>query len=552
MKTQLLSFKIILCICSILMPKEIVNAQTVSDFESFHLSDNSFWDGSDNSGGFTCGSAYFFNTYHSWGGWSGFIYSNKKDNSTAGFTNQASVFAGVGFNGSANYAVSYGNSGIKLVDGLSGQTLTGFYVCNTTYAALSMKNGDNFSKKFGGNDGNDPDWFKLTITGYLNGEAKSNKVDFYLADFRNSDNRFDYIVETWKWVDLEKLGNIDSLSFLLTSSDVGDWGMNTPEYFAMDNFNNPLFAPNAGEVGTTAMHKDSTAFVAWATGAVVQRGPQNIANTSLGDASVGNESMALGKPGSNGVVSLGDGGEITVTFDVPITNGPGNDFAVFENGFSSGELSYLELAFVEVSSDGVNFFRFPSVSLVNDVTQVGSFDLTDSRKIHNLAGKYIAGYGTPFDLEDLDGISALDLNRITHVKIIDVVGTIDPDFATFDSFRNKVNDPWPTAFSSSGFDLDAIGVINSTPLAAIGQSSEEKAFRVYPNPSVKGQDVFIEVKEHTSEGEIQLVDLSGNVMAEYVVNGSVNKLNLKEFSSGMYLVKYIMTDKVLTKLFVVQ
>jgi hypothetical protein len=60
-------------------------------------------------------------------------------------------------------------------------------------------------------------------------------VDFYLADYRFTDNSEDYIVDEWTWVDLSSLGAVDSLSFTLTSSDVGQFGMNTPAYFCMDN-----------------------------------------------------------------------------------------------------------------------------------------------------------------------------------------------------------------------------------------------------------------------------------------------------------------------------
>ena len=63
------------------------------------------------------------------------------------------------------------------------------------------------------------------------------------------------------------------------------------------------------------------------------------------------------------MVSLGKGGSITLSFDPPVSNGDGWDFAVFENGF---EDTFLELAYVEVSSDGVVFVRFDNASLTPD------------------------------------------------------------------------------------------------------------------------------------------------------------------------------------------
>jgi hypothetical protein len=202
------------------------------------------------------------------------------------------------------------------------------------------------------------------------------------------------------------------------------------------------YPPAAGEQGSTAVSKDDPAFVAWATawenylpGADVSdtfRKPEN----ALGKA----EGTAFD------IVSLGEGGSITLTFDPPITNGQGWDFAVFENSFRD---DFLELAYVEVSSDGVHFARFENHSLTP--LPVGAFSTIDPTDIDGLAGKYMQGFGTPFDLQALSGL--VDINRITHVRIVDVVG----DRSCLDSNGAPIYDPWPTK-DSAGFDLDAIGV----------------------------------------------------------------------------------------------
>src|SRR5690606_28024444 len=93
------------------------------------------------------------------------------------------------------------------------------------------------------------------------------------------------------------------------------------------------YAPLPGEVGSTAIHKDSSIIVSWATGVTVQRGPMDIAQPGNGNASFGVEADAVGIADGTGVVSLGDGGIAIVTFAVPIKNGSGADFAIFENGF---------------------------------------------------------------------------------------------------------------------------------------------------------------------------------------------------------------------------
>ncbi len=227
---------------------------------------------------------------------------------------------------------------------------------------------------------------------------------------------------------------------------------------------NGPFAPAAGQPGSTAIPKESPSIIAWATGIEIQRGLLDIANPNTtvngnNRATFGMPSNALGpaEGTSFDVVSLGDNGVATLTFNRPIYNGPGFDFAVFENSFSD---TFLELAFVEVSSDGHRFVRFPAVSLTPTNTQVGGFGTLDPTNIHNLAGKYRQGYGTPFDLDDIADSSNIDINNIRFVRIIDAVGTIDPQYASYDSQGNIINDPYPTPFASGGFDLDAVGAIN--------------------------------------------------------------------------------------------
>lgn len=284
------------------------------------------------------------------------------------------------------------------------------------------------------------------------------------------------------------------------------------------------FAPKVGEAGSTAISKDSSIFLNWANQCKIVRGLQNITDTTLGYASVGDSLSAIGKAGENGVVSLGDGGFAICTFPQPITNGSGYDFAVFENSFDD---SFLELAFVEVSSDGINFFRFPAHSLIDTLIQTASFGLTDATKINNLAGKYRGGYGTPFDLEELAGTPDLDIQNITHVKVIDVVGSIENKFATRDAFGNKVNDPFPTPFPSGGFDLDAIGVINQLSTTSILEIADFSL--VFPNPVMKGKQVFV---NKTDSEKLNLYNLQGKEIS----NSTTSAIEIPEsLNSGIYV-----------------
>ena len=226
--------------------------QNVGDFENLTLSSESYWDGSDMSGlhnnsvfttNFSSGDYNFSNTYDTtWGAasgyWSsGWAYSNMTDSTTSGFTNQYSAKPGGGHPiGGPNYAIGKPNSTIVFNNpiGLS------INITNSTYAANSMRDGDAFAKKF---TNADQDYFKLHIYGYSNGSI-ADSTEFYLADFTHSDSTLDYIVTDWQYVELLP-GPYDSVSFDLSSSDVGAFGMNTPAYFCIDNVGNfPLSSNN--------------------------------------------------------------------------------------------------------------------------------------------------------------------------------------------------------------------------------------------------------------------------------------------------------------------
>lgn len=216
-----------------------LNDVTYASFDDVLDPDDSYYNGDDLSGGFYSGNFYLKNEYNSdWYSWSGFAVSSTSDTQTAGWGNQYSAITGGGIGGSSTYAVAYPGSGKSEIL-LKKAKVSGFYVSNNAYAYWSMKNGDDYSKKFGGADGKEPDWFKLTIKGYTKYEYMGH-IDFYLADFRSDNSSDDYIVNDWQWVDLTALREVERLEFSLSSSDNGLWGMNTPAYFVMDNLNKQI------------------------------------------------------------------------------------------------------------------------------------------------------------------------------------------------------------------------------------------------------------------------------------------------------------------------
>lgn len=219
-----------------LLIANFLRSQTHTEsFESFTLSTNSAYTNT-NSVPFQGTSSVFEYKWDAgfnfWSG--GFSYTNKYDSATAGFGNLYGVKPLKGYNNSNTYVIGQNKGVIKLKSPYKG--VEGMYLTNSTYAYKSMKLGDSFAKKFGGTSGNDPDFFKITIKGYSGGVLKTDSVEFYLADFRNSNNALDYIVDSWQWVNTMSLGQVDSIRFFMYSSDVGSFGINTPLFFGLDNF----------------------------------------------------------------------------------------------------------------------------------------------------------------------------------------------------------------------------------------------------------------------------------------------------------------------------
>ena len=220
-------------------------ALDVVDLEDLALAPESFYNGSDFAGGFTSRGAFFNNTFTDFGGgftaWQGWSYSNVTDQTTNSFTNQYAAYnppGGGGAGGSPNYAVAFAfNPGDATIDLPAGTMPASVEITNTTWAALVMLTGDpnGFAKQFGGPSGNDPDFFRLTITGLDDTDAAVGAVEFYLADYRFTDNSQDFVIDQWTTVDLTSLAGATKLSFGLESSDTGPFGMNTPAYFALDN-----------------------------------------------------------------------------------------------------------------------------------------------------------------------------------------------------------------------------------------------------------------------------------------------------------------------------
>lgn len=294
------------------------------------------------------------------------------------------------------------------------------------------------------------------------------------------------------------------------------------------------FCGAAETEGSTAVKFDDSRILGWATSCTLNLGPSNIADTNANVVSYGSADQAVGPvTGDNlAVVSLGDGGSATLTFEHPIRNGEGYDFAVFENSFND---SFLELAFVEVSTDGQRYVRFPATSLTSPCQLLGAYGSVDPTYIDGLAGKYRSGYGTPYDLALLADSTGINLDSIMYVRIVDVVGTNDPLYATYDQYGNAVMDPYPTDSYSSGFDLDGIAVMNWNYTAPQGiNSAVAGSLRLFPNPA-NNQVTY------TVEGDgihlLSLYNITGECLLQRTFVGRQSCLNISDIASGVYILR---------------
>lgn len=237
-----------------------VITDSVASFDDIQLDSHGYYNGADELGGFKSGAYQFYNFYNkSWGSWSGFSISNKKETDFIDYAkSQYNSCVGHGVNGSENYAVYfYSNYGItKEIDtapiqDCNGNKLKakGFYVTNSAWNVNAYTKGDGMTP----GAFTTGDWCLLTVYGVV-GEERKDSVEYYLADYRSANSSDHYYVKDWKWVDISKLGEVDQLNFKITSSRKNEFGMTTPAYFCMDDFGGT--APNpSGEPTITETDK---------------------------------------------------------------------------------------------------------------------------------------------------------------------------------------------------------------------------------------------------------------------------------------------------------
>ncbi|MBQ6080644.1 MAG: DUF4465 domain-containing protein [Muribaculaceae bacterium] len=189
----------------------------------------------------------------SWGGyyWEGFcpaIGGDQTDYSQTGWTNnQSGCMAGGGCvineDGSVTadpeqpYFVCYysswydvdGSLQVMFMDKNGATTFepVGVYVCNHPWAYYDCEHGEGVASAF-----EEGDYLELTAIG-VSADRAETSTSIRLAEFVDGQLN---VANDWTFFDLSSLGQVTKVYFTLSSTDSGDWGMNTAAYFCMDKF----------------------------------------------------------------------------------------------------------------------------------------------------------------------------------------------------------------------------------------------------------------------------------------------------------------------------
>jgi hypothetical protein len=317
------------------------------NFSNLSLASNSFQNGVDGSGGFNSGGASFNNLYDpTFGDWSGFSYTNVNYTDTALYPNypkdpdfeyQYGAYPGTAPAGSGTYAVAFVSDPafggvLPTITIPSAMQVESAMFTNSTDAALSMLNGDQFAKKFGPND-----WFLLTITGENASGDVVGKVPFYLAQNGS-------IVTNWQSVDLSSLSTATTLSFSETSSDTGMFGMNTPAFFAMDDLTmaptvtaasspaNPVTSGTPVTITATVAGSPSVGTVTFYAGPNLTNpigAPVNVVNGTAASSAVA--TLPVGNDMITVVYSGGPGFAASQSTESVVVNPPSTVYAASDN-----------------------------------------------------------------------------------------------------------------------------------------------------------------------------------------------------------------------------
>lgn len=522
-----------------------MQAQSVSTFEKLQLPPGGYLNASGEAvkSNFSSGNIRLPNIYETeYGGyWSaGWAYSNLKNDTVGGYTNLYSSFAAAGHQASVNYAVGQGGSILYTAGADAGDSIKGLYVTNSTYAALSMKNGDAFAKKFGGQTGNDPDYFALVFKAWKNGTLKNDSIVFYLADFRFANNALDYIIKNWTYVDLRALGKIDSLRMQLISSDTGFFGMNTPSFFCVD------------DIITTLDTADFESLP------LVTGSYQNKSNAVLRKSY---QSELAFFPSTYTVSEYGDywssGFAISSVFDT-VTPGYGNLYTSFAGLGADSSIQYA------ISQNRSRVLIPTNILPIPHVKGMYVTNTTYAALSMKFGDAFAKKFGGPSG-NDPDYLLLTVKAFLGGTQKADSVNFYLADFRNADNSKDYILNTWkwlnltplglvdslefilsssdngafgmntPAFFALDNLTIDFSNLVNELQLL--------QAVKIYPNPAT--EKLFIDASDDLIHA-VSLHDLSGRQLLEKSFN-QASEISLQGIPAGLYLLKLQGEEKSVVK-----
>lgn len=239
---------------------------------------------------------------------------------------------------------------------------------------------------------------------------------------------------------------------------------------------------------------------------------------------------ALDKPQENDTynfVSLGFGGSITLQLEEDLYDDGSYqpDLILVETNFgkadkmcySDGSKNYPEMAFVEVSEDGENWYSLPNAycrTSFIDISQAVENGLDFVRYIRITDASNRSWFGKHADGLDLDG----------------VIVCRDEVLRAFEELTNART----TAASSNAFNPD---FINRAP-----DEEADLSLEIYPNP-VSTQHLNLDIQtEWDDKALLRIIDISGKTMIhssfELKPGTSQKFINVSSLASGFYLLHF--------------
>ena len=262
MRPRPILFAALLALTSV--PAALAGPTLVADFENLGVAPGNHDNGAPSNPtigvlyekDFLSGGIAFHNTFErslfkglTYDTYTDFAISAEHDTTTPGFGNQFSVYDTTSGNTTNAFAVAFVDQPVYVPVPVGLNALSA-RVANTTYAALSFRDGDSFARP-----ATDGDYFELTITGYTSYDTTTRTgtplagapITVSLADYRNGQRD---ILDTWRTVDLSPLAGASYFDFKLFSNIQNSFGPATPYYFALDDL--------TFEVGVQAVPEPAT------------------------------------------------------------------------------------------------------------------------------------------------------------------------------------------------------------------------------------------------------------------------------------------------------